>query len=96
MSTFEMEIRKLRQEMKMQIGDLRKLICTRLITDKWIQQDIACALLHVGPAQLRRVRVNVKNGVKVGSISWKKGKGKNVLYYLPDIEKYNSAFTIMN
>lgn len=97
MSVIETEIRKMRLEFKKEIQELRKMIATRLIADKWVPAATACALLNVKKRQLANIRVHIdKDGLKAGCISWKKGRGKNCLYYLPDIEKYNSSVTIMN
>lgn len=97
MPAIETEVRKLKLEMKLQFDMLRKMIVTRLVADKWVQQDVACVLLNVKPRQLRNVRRHLDKDKKItGSIGWKKGTGKNVLYYAPDIEKYNSAYVIMN
>jgi hypothetical protein len=97
MAIIETEFKRFQIEMRKEMAQLKKIICTRLIIDKWVQQDIACALLHVKKRQLANIRIHLdKEGKKVGTISWKKGAGKNILYYLPDIEKYNSLYTIMN
>jgi hypothetical protein len=97
MPVIETEIRKLKIEMRKEMAALRKMIATRLIADKWVQQDVACILLNIKPRQLANIRIHLdKENKKAGSIGWKKGRGKNILYYLPDIEKYNSAVTIMN
>lgn len=96
MSVLETEIRKMRIEFRKEIQELRKIIVTRLVPDKWVDAATACALLNVKKRQLANIRVHLdKDGKKCGSISWKKGSGKNCLYYLPDIEKYNGAI-IMN
>jgi len=93
----ETEIRKLKLEMRREIAELRRIICTRMVADKWVKQDVACVLLNVNPRRLRDLRVHLnRNGKKVGYIGWQKGNGRNVLYYLPDIEKYNSLHTIMS
>lgn len=97
MNVLETEIRKLKIEFRKEIQELRKIICTRLVPDKWVNAATACSLLNVKKRQLANIRIHLdKNGKKAGSIGWKKGTGKNCLYYLPDIEKYNSAVTIMN
>lgn len=97
MSVLETQIRQMRIEFKKEIQELRKMIATRLVADKWVNAATACALLNVKKRQLANIRVHLgKDGKKAGCIGWKKGTGKNCLYYLPDIEKYNSAVTIMN
>lgn len=87
----------MRQEFKREIAVLKQIICTKMIPTKWVDQDVACMLLKVKPRQLNNIRVHLdKNGKKVGSIGWRKGKGRNTQYFLPDIEKYNNSFVIMN
>lgn len=97
MSTIEMEIRKLRNEFGQKFKELQRIIVTHMVKDKWVQQDVACALMNIKPRTLRDIRIHLdKNEKKVGCIGWKKGKGRNVLYYLPDIEKYNGEHALMN
>jgi len=97
MSLLETQIKNMLLKQSREIAELRKIIVTRLVPDKWVNAATACALLNVKRRQLANIRLHLdKDGKNAGSISWKKGKGKNCLYYLPDIEKYNSAVTIMN
>ncbi len=96
MSVIETEIKKMRIEFKRDIMELRKMIATRLVADKWVSQSMACALLNVNARQLRNIRVHLKDNKPVGSIGWKKGRGKSCLYYMPDIEKYRGAIEIRN
>jgi hypothetical protein len=96
MAIIETEFRRFKIDVAKQITELKRIIITRMIKDTWVQQDVACAILNIKSRQLANIRVHMKDGVKVGCISWKKGKGKNCLYYMPDIEKYNAAVTIMN
>lgn len=90
----ETEIKRLREEMKQEFHELRKLITGRNITGNWVKQEVACAMLEILPRQLRNVRKHLDpNGKAVGSIAWRKGKGRTVEYYKPDIEKYLSKIT---
>lgn len=92
MPAIETEIRKLKYQFTSEIRELKKLICTRLIVDTYVSQDVACALLNVKPRQLRNIRKHIKGEKAVGFIGWKKGKGKNIYYSKADIEKYNGEF----
>lgn len=95
--TVETQIKQLQAEFKKEINQLKQIICTRMLATKWVDKDLACILLKVKPRQLANIRVHSdKSGKKVGCIGWRKGAGKNVQYYLPDIEKYNNQFVIMN
>lgn len=95
MAVLETEFKKFAAEMRKEINELKRLIVTRAVAEKWVRQDVACIMLNIKPRQLANIRIHVdKNGSRAGSISWKKGKGKNCLYYLPDIEKYNSSVII--
>lgn len=92
---FETEIKKQRQETKQQFDDLRKLIAGRGIISQWIKQPIACAMLNVKPRQLRNIRKHLdKNLNIIGTIGWRKGKGRSVEYFKPDVEKYLSHIVI--
>jgi hypothetical protein len=98
MSVVETEIRKLKIEFKKDIAELRKLIVTRLVADKWVNQTVACSLLNITSRHLCRIRIHLDaNNNKTGSIGWRKGKSKNgrCQYYLPDVQKYNADTTIM-
>jgi hypothetical protein len=87
----ETEIRKLREQNKLLVDT----ITGRYLLSQWVHQDSACIMLNVLARQLRNIRIHTdKNGKRVGEIKWKKGKGRQVLYYKPDIEKYLSNFII--
>ena len=86
----ELEIRKLREQNKR----VEDMLTGRHLLSQWVHQNIACVMLNIKPRRLRDVRVHVdKNGKLQGDIKWKKGKGRQVMYYKPDIEKYlNNSF----
>lgn len=85
----ETEIKHLRLEFKKDMQDLRKLIVGKMLGTTWVQQPYACALVNVKPRRLRDIRIHLdKDSKVVGCIKWKKGKGRAVLYYKPDLEKY--------
>lgn len=86
----ELEIRKLREQNKR----VEDMLTGRHLLSQWVHQNIACVMLNIKPRRLRDVRVHVdKNGKLKGDIKWKKGKGRQVMYYKPDIEKYlNNSF----
>lgn len=93
--TWETEIRKLRQEMKDQHRELVKMIATKVLIGNWVKQDIACALLNVSARQMRNIRIHTdKHGNVVGSIKWRKGKGKTVEYWKADLENYLNQITV--
>lgn len=95
MAVFETEIKKLRNEMRMGFQELRKLICGKNIVGNWVKQPMACAMISVSPRQLRNIRIHSdKNGKVVGTIRWRKGSGKSVEYYKPDLEKYLSKIVV--
>jgi hypothetical protein len=87
----ETEIRKLREQNKMLVDTL----IGRHLISQWVHQEVACIMLNIQPRQLRNVRIHLDADKKrVGEIKWKKGKGRQVLYYKPDIEKYLNNIVI--
>jgi hypothetical protein len=91
----ELEIKKLREEFKSQLDDLRKLIMGRNIVGNWVKQPIACAMIDVQPRQLRNLRIHVDaSGKRSGSIRWRKGKGKTREYHKADLEAYLNEITV--
>lgn len=95
MAVWETEIRKLRQQMKDQHRELVKMIATRVLIGNWVKQDVACALINVSPRQMRNIRIHKdKYGKVVGEIKWRKGKGKSVEYWKPDLESYLNETTV--
>lgn len=89
MGVIETEIRKLRDEFRSEIKEMRKLIVGKLVAGSWVEQKYACVMINVKPRQLCNIRVHLdKDDKKVGCIRWKKGKGRSVFYYKPDLEKY--------
>ncbi len=88
MAVVETEIRKLKQEMRDGFAELRKLICGRNIAGNWVMQPMACAMLNLSARRLREVRIHEKDGKRVGCIRWRKGKGRSVQYWKPDLERY--------
>ncbi len=96
MSIIETEIRKMRMEFKKEINDLKRIIVTKMTPDKWVDADVACAMMNIKTRQLQNVRLhNDKDNKRVGFLRWKKGAGRNVKYYLPDIENYNSTNQVL-
>lgn len=95
MSVIETEIRKLRQEFRSDIQELRKLIVGKNIVGNWVKQPMACAMIDVSPRQMRNIRIHTdKHGNALGDIKWRKGKGKTVEYWKPDLEKYLNQITV--
>jgi hypothetical protein len=95
MSVWEVEIRKLRQEMRDQHRELMKLVMNKMPLGNWVDQVMACAMLKVSPRQLRNIRIHSdQNGKVVGTIRWRKGKGKQVQYHKQDLENYLNKITI--
>lgn len=91
----ETELKKLRLEFKKEMQDMRKLILGHNIIGNWVKQEITCAMLNVQPRQLRNIRIHTdKNKAVVGCIKWRKGKGKTVEYFKPDIERYLNNITV--
>lgn len=90
------EIRNVvRQELKVQVEELKKLILGRGIIGNWVSQEMACMMLGVGVRRLSDIRIHHdKNGNKVGSIRWRKSKGREVQYHKADIEKYLNHITV--
>lgn len=87
----ETEIRKLREQNKLLVDTLMG----RHLLSQWVHQDITCVMLNIKERRLRDIRIHIdKAGKKVGDIRWKKGKGRQVLYYKPDIENYLNQFII--
>jgi hypothetical protein len=90
-----MRLKRMEEKFTNQIDELRKLIVGRNLVGNWVKQPMACAMLNVQARQLRRLRIHTdKNGVRVGSIKWRKGKGKTVEYFKPDLEKHLNQITI--
>jgi hypothetical protein len=88
-------IKNMHADLKKEITELRKLIVGKNLVGNWVKQPIACAMLNVKPRRLRDVRIHLDaNNNKVGVIRWRKGAGKTVEYYKPDLEKYLSKITI--
>lgn len=95
MAVWETEMRKLKQEMRQGFDEIRKLICGKNIVGSWVMQPMACAMLNVGPRRMRKIRIHLdNNGKTVGCIRWRKGSGKSVQYYKPDLEKYLNKITV--
>jgi len=93
--TWETEIRKLRQEMRDKHMELVRLITSRNLIGNWVKQDIACAIISVKPRRMRDIRIHTdKYGKAVGCIKWRKGKGKTVEYWKPDLENYLNQITV--
>lgn len=91
----ETEIRRLKQEMRDGFAEIRKLICGKNIVGSWVMQPMACAMLNVKPRRMREIRMHLgANKNIVGSIRWRKGKGKSVQYYKPDLEKYLNQISV--
>lgn len=90
------EIRKaVREEVKSQIDELRKLIMGRGIIGAYVKQDMACIMLGIKKRQLMNLRVHLnKEKVKVGCIRWRKSRGKYCEYLKADIEKYLNHITV--
>lgn len=87
----ELEIRKLKES----VERLTAMLTGRHLLSQWVHQDIAGAMLNLKPRRLRDIRIHLdKHGKKVGELRWKKGRGRQVMYYKPDIEKYLNAFVI--
>jgi hypothetical protein len=87
----ETEIKKLRAE----IRELKELLMKRNVTSAWVKQDQACVELAIKPRRLRDIRIHTdKNGNKVGVIRWRKGRGKTIEYYKPDLEKHLSLINV--
>jgi hypothetical protein len=93
--TIELRLKKMEEKFTSQIDELRKLIVGRNLVGNWVKQPMACAMINVKPRQLRSIRIHVdKEGNKVGCIKWRKGKGRTVEYFKPDLEKYLNQITI--
>lgn len=94
----ETEIKKLRQEfssVRSDLAELRKLICGKNLVGNWVKQELACVMLNVKPRRMRDIRKHIdKDGKTVGCIRWRKGSGKTVEYYKPDLEAYISKITV--
>lgn len=89
------EIRQLKQQLKESIRETQKLIAGKMPIGNWVKQDMACAMLNVKPRQMRNIRKHLdKNGTAVGSIRWRKGHGKTVEYFKPDLESYLNKITV--
>lgn len=82
-------------EFRFEMQELRKLIVGKNIVGNWVKQPMACAMINVKPRQLRNIRIHLdKNNNTVGQIKWRKGKGKTVEYWKPDLENYLNQITI--
>lgn len=93
--TVEIRLKRMEEKLTSQIDELRKLIVGRNLVGNWVKQPMACAMLNVQPRQLRRLRIHLDvNGKKTGTIKWRKGKGKSVEYWKPDLEAYLNQITI--
>lgn len=95
MAVIETEFKHFRQEVRREFQELRNLICGKNIVGNWVKQPMACAMINVKPRQIRNIRLHTdKHGKAIGCIRWRKGRGKTVEYYKPDLEKYLSKITI--
>lgn len=87
--------RMVRQELKVQLDEIRKLIMGKGTVGNWVKQDMACIMLDVKSRRLRDIRYHQDAAGKVvGSIKWRKGKGKTIEYWKPDIEKFLNHITV--
>lgn len=93
--TIETRFKRLEDRVISEISELRKLIVGRNLVGNWVMQPMACAMLNVSPRRMRDIRIHTdKHGNVTGTIRWRKGKGKTVQYYKPDLEKYLDQITI--
>lgn len=91
----ELEIKKLREEMNARFSDLFKVLSGKAITGNWVKQREACNMLGIKERRLRDIRIHQdKNKRLVGTIRWRKGRGKTVEYHKADIESYRNAITV--
>lgn len=87
--------RMIRQELKAELSEIKKLLMGQGTLGNWVKQEMACISLGVEPRQLRNIRYHLdKDGKAVGCIKWRKGKGRLVEYWKPDLEKYRDAITV--
>jgi hypothetical protein len=85
----ELEIKKLRAEIRQEFKDLRAMLSGRAVLGNWVKQEAACDMLEIKPRQLRNLRIRLDvNGKKVGCIRWRQGRGKTKEYHKADIESY--------
>lgn len=90
----ETRLRRLEEKVEKGFAELRSLICGKNIVGNWVMQDMACAMLNVKSRQLRKIRLHLVEGKTVGSIRWRKGKGKSVQYHKDDLQRYLNAITM--
>ncbi len=91
----ESRLDQLENRILKELSELRKLIAGKNIAGNWVMQPMACAMLNVSARQMRNIRLHTdKHGKAVGCIRWRKGKGKTVQYFKPDLEKYLDQITI--
>lgn len=91
----ETRMKRLEERVINEIAELRKLIMGKNIVGNWVKQPMACAMINVKPRQMRNLRIHLdKHGKKVGTIKWRKGRGKTVEYFKPDLEKYLNQITV--
>jgi hypothetical protein len=91
----ETRLRRLEEKMDKGFAELRSLICGKNIIGNWVSQPIACAMLHVKKRQLYNLRIHTdKDGRMVGSIRWRKGRGRTVQYHKQDLESYLNQITV--
>jgi hypothetical protein len=91
---WETEMKKFRQEVREEFNSIKKLICGKNIVGNWITQEMAGIMIGVKPRQLRNLRIHLKGNKLMGCIKWRKGKGKSVQYWKPDLEKYLNEITV--
>ena len=90
----ELEIKRLRQEMTSGFAELKRIIAGQATIGNWMKQEEACIALGVNARQLRNIRIHLdRHGRKVGSLRWRKGRGKSVEYHKADIENYRNSVT---
>jgi len=91
----EIEIKRLREEMRQEFAELRKMIMGRGILGNWVKQDQACLMLGIKRRHIYNIRIHLdKDQKKVGFIRWRKGKGRSAEYHKGDIEKYLNEITV--
>jgi hypothetical protein len=95
MAIIETEFRLFKQEVREQFAEMRKLIVGKNLVGNWVMQPMACAMINVTARQLRNIRIHtLQSGEVTGQIRWRKGKGRTVQYYKPDLEKYLDQITV--
>jgi len=91
----ETEFKKLKEEIRKEFSEIKNLLYGKGILNNWVKQNIACAMLNVKPRQLQNIRIHFdKNKNKVGSIRWRKGRGRTIEYHKSDIENYLNSVTV--